>query len=123
MAKIMVVDDDPDLQYVLKKAFEEKAYKVVLAKNGKEALKKTKREKPDLILLDLMMPKLDGRSTALKLKSKQDTKKIPIVILTGYGDLKELFLSQEDMEGTTFLEKPTPLKKIIHVVRQCLGQR
>ncbi|MBF0204239.1 MAG: response regulator [Desulfamplus sp.] len=64
----------------------EKVYKIFIAKNGREALDRTAHAHPDLILLDIMMPEMDGYETCLKLKAQEDTKNIPIIFLTAFSD-------------------------------------
>ena len=79
--KILVVDDEPEIVDIVKKMLEDK-YEVITAYDGEECLKKAKKEKPDLILLDILMPKLDGWETLKKLKDDENLKDIPVSMLT-----------------------------------------
>lgn len=81
MKKILVADDEPEIIDIVKKMLEKK-YKVIGAYDGEECLKKAKKEKPDLILLDILMPKMDGWETLEKLKKDEELKKIPVSMLT-----------------------------------------
>lgn len=89
MAKILIVEDDPLIQRMYQKIFSFEKYDTVLAGNGEEGLAKASSEKPDLILLDIMMPKMNGLEALEKLKSDQATKKIPVVMLTNLAGEKE----------------------------------
>jgi|Deesub1362A_J573_1020465.scaffolds.fasta_scaffold01078_15 CheY-like chemotaxis protein len=79
--KILIADDEPEIVDIVKKMLEEH-YEVITAYDGEECLKKAKKEKPDLILLDILMPKLDGWETLKKLKEDEELKDIPVSMLT-----------------------------------------
>ncbi len=79
--KILIADDEPEIVDIVKRMLEEK-YEVITAYDGEECIKKAKEEKPDLILLDILMPKLDGWETLKKLKEDEETKDIPVSMLT-----------------------------------------
>lgn len=86
--KILLVDDEPDFRTVFKAILENKEYKVVTASNADDGLKIAIEEKPDLILLDILMPDKDGIAALKELKSMDTTKNIPVVMLTVKGDIK-----------------------------------
>lgn len=79
--KILIADDEPEIVDIVKKMLGDK-YEVIEAFDGEEALKKAKEEKPDLILLDILMPKMDGWETLKKLKEDEELKNIPVSMLT-----------------------------------------
>lgn len=83
MKKIMIVDDDKDVRDLLRDKFTQDHFSVITASSGKEAPIVAKEEKPDLILLDIAMPEVDGYMTCEKLQSDKATRKIPVVFLTG----------------------------------------
>jgi len=85
--KILVVDDDPDMVYALHLRLEASGYEVVPSHNGEDALKKVVSESPDLILLDNIMPDIDGDEIAKALKGHARTKGIPIVMISGRGQM------------------------------------
>lgn len=87
--KILVVDDDSDMVEILKSLLEIKGYDVIKAFNGQEALNKTKQQKPDFILLDIMMPIMDGWETCRRLKACKKTSRIPIAVLTARVDSQD----------------------------------
>jgi len=115
MAKILVVDDDPDLVYGICLCLEAAGHQVVTAKNGVEGLEKIKNEKPDLIVLDVMMEtSTEGFQLAMKVRSPDPTSKykdfqsIPILMLTSIHDTTPVrFGPQEDyLPVDMFVEKP-----------------
>lgn len=83
-AKILVVDDDPDMREALQMILESEGYSVVMAEDGKECLSQLKSEKPDLLILDLLMPNMDGFEVCKALKDPRHAKygRIPIIILS-----------------------------------------
>ena len=80
--KIMVVDDEENLIILVKALLEDAGYEVITANNGEECLDKLKRVKPDLILLDMMMPGMSGREVCEKIREKPKTKNIKVAFLT-----------------------------------------
>lgn len=82
MTKILIVEDDPLMSRMYQKVFSIEGYEVSLAKDGVEGLEKVKSEKPTLILLDIMMPKMNGFEVLDKIKADPTTKTIPVIILT-----------------------------------------
>lgn len=82
MKKILTIEDDATLQQAIKTCLERNGLKVIQATNGEEGIQKAKQEKPDLILLDLILPEKDGYHVIFELQKKPDLKKIPIIILT-----------------------------------------
>ena len=82
MAKILIIEDDPLMARMYQKIFKFEGYDVEVAADGEEGLAKVKSGKPTLVLLDIMMPKVNGMEVLEKLKADPDTKAIPIVMLT-----------------------------------------
>ena len=82
MAKILIIEDDPLMLRMYQKIFKFEGYDVFIATNGEEGITAAKNNKPTLILLDIMMPKMNGLEVLDKLKENPDTKKIPTVMLT-----------------------------------------
>lgn len=85
MKKILLVDDDTSLRQLYKLELERRGYSVIEAGDGEEGLDKAAHEKPDLILLDIMMPKLDGVAMLGRLKVDVITANLPVVMLTNFG--------------------------------------
>src|SRR3990172_3638320 len=93
MAKILVVEDDPLMSRMYQKIFKFEGYEVDMAGDGEEGLEKAKTGKPTLILLDIMMPKMNGLQVLQKLKVDSATKGLPVVVLTNLA-------GQSDAEKT-----------------------
>jgi len=113
MKKVLVVEDDPSL-LELEKSILEEYYAVQTAENGKEALLKIRQEKPDLIILDLMMPVMDGYQLCEELKKEKGLDTIPIVMVTAknkHEDMEEGYLS--GAQGYIF--KPFTAKDLLKV--------
>ncbi len=121
---ILVVDDEEDVRKFLSVALLEAGFNVVTATDGLEALEKVKKEKPDLISLDLVMPKHSGAKFYHNLQKDKEWSKIPIIIVTGHArddlgkaDLKELTMSGPGI----YLEKPVKPNNYIAAIKSLLG--
>lgn len=96
MAKILIVDDDPDIVESMRVVLESRGHRVSCAFNGQEGLKITRREIPDLIILDVMMPEgMDGFEVAREIKGDSKTKHIPILMLTAIREKTGLDFQKE----------------------------
>jgi len=93
--KILVADDEEQLALAIKIRLQSKGYQVIMASDGRSALNLTIQEKPDLILMDVMMPNMDGYSCLREINAKLGRGKIPIIILTARDRMKDLF----ELEG------------------------
>ncbi|MCP4652054.1 MAG: response regulator [Candidatus Omnitrophica bacterium] len=117
MKKILVVDDEVDIVEVLKLRLEANSYSVSVALDGAIGLEKAKSEKPDLILLDIAMPKLDGYNFVKEIKADEATRGMPIIILTAKDKMKDLF----EIEGIKdYIVKPFDPEKLIARVEKVL---
>lgn len=88
--KILVVDDQPDNVFILQDRLQHEGFKVVTAYDGETSITKTEKENPDLILLDIMMPKMSGLEVCKKLSQNPSTKNIPIIIVTALTSSKDI---------------------------------
>jgi two-component system alkaline phosphatase synthesis response regulator PhoP len=86
MPKVLIVDDDPDFVDATKAILENKSYDVQVAYDGVEGLERVRGEKPDLIVLDVMMPNKDGYKVCQELKANAEYQDIPVILLTAVGD-------------------------------------
>lgn len=122
MAKILFVEDEQALQKTLCEALRGHDYEVLSAFNGEEGLKMAQAHKPELILLDLILPKKDGFEVLAALKADPETKAIPVVVLTnleGVGDVDRAL----ELGATTYLVKANyNLDDVIAKVRKALGE-
>jgi len=83
--KVMVIDDEPDIVKLVKISLEMANFEVIEAFSGKEALEKVQKTVPDLFLLDIMMPEMNGYEVCQKLKGEEKTRNVPVVMLTAKG--------------------------------------
>lgn len=104
--KILAVDDEPSIVRLVKAALTARGHEVVTAHDGQDALDKVALEKPDLIVLDIMMPRMDGREVARRLSKNPATAKIPIVFLSAIGDLDSQLDTLEELKDVEYLTKP-----------------
>ncbi|MCP4705305.1 MAG: response regulator [candidate division Zixibacteria bacterium] len=121
---ILVVDDEADVRNFLKAALIEAGFDVILAEDGNLALNEVKKQIPDLISLDLVMPKKSGAKFYRELSKNKGWKKIPVIIVTGHArddlgksDLKELTMSGPGI----YLEKPVKPTNYIAAIKKILG--
>ncbi|MCX7956454.1 MAG: response regulator [Endomicrobia bacterium] len=112
MKKILIVDDDLEIQDLLKFSFEQLNYEVIQSYNGIDALKKVEQYKPDLIVLDVMMPEMNGFEVIEKLRSKIETCLIPVVMLTSLGQPKDK-LTGIKLGADDYLVKPVDPYELI----------
>lgn len=119
--KILIVDDEKLVVNALTLKLRSEGFLVDAASDGEEALQKVSNDKPDLILLDIIMPKLDGISVLRELKKREETKNIPIIILTNlYDDQK--FTEALKAGNTDYLIKVEhPIDEIIKRIKERLG--
>jgi CheY-like chemotaxis protein len=118
VAKILVVDDEKDVVELVSFLLEKDGYNVVTAANGREALEKVSEEHPDLILLDVMMPEMDGYTVQTKLQENPATKSIPIIILTAKGQLRDVFAMSSNVAA--YLEKPFDPKMLRQKIQESI---
>lgn len=122
--KILVVDDNRDDLKMISMILEPEGYQVVTAENGREALQKVESEEPNLIILDVMMPELDGFAACQKLKSSPKHKGIPVILLTAVA--KHIHETKYPLDGVLraeaeeYLEKPTKPEDLLAVVERML---
>ena len=117
---ILVVDDDADIRAVLSMRFNSAGYNVLEAGDGYEAIKISMEKKPDLIILDIMMPEMDGMSASQYLKEDPTTKNIPIIFLTGLQDKK----AEQAFPGAgenIIIAKPYDAKELLETVKRVIG--
>jgi len=103
--KILVTDDSPTITAIIKRLLESAGYFVITASDGQEALNKAKNEQPDLIILDLMLPKIDGYTVCATLKFDKNHSAIPIIILTARAGEADKKLGSE-VHADAYMVKP-----------------
>jgi signal transduction histidine kinase len=118
-SKILIVDDAIDTVELLKKRFRSEGYDTEEAYNGEEGLQKVQEYSPDLIVLDIMMPKIDGYEVCQRLKADEQTKYIPVLMLTAKGEIEHK-VKGLDIGADDYLAKPFDYKELSARVRSLL---
>jgi len=122
--KILLVDDDRDFVEATRLVLESKPYEVVVAYDGDEGLAKARKEKPDLIILDIIMPVKDGFSAAEQLKKDPELKKIPVIMLTSFSEkVGETSLSVSQglaLDTEDYVDKPVAPQELLRRVERLL---
>lgn len=104
-AKILVVDNDRYVSEFMNIILSQSGYEVVTAQDGFEGIDKAEKEKPDLILLDFMMPNMDGLTTLASLKNSKETADIPVIMVTASDDRKNVIRAKES-GASDYVVKP-----------------
>ncbi|MBC7329391.1 MAG: response regulator [bacterium] len=115
--KILVVDDERPIVRLVQVNLEHAGYEVVTAYDGKEALEKVEQEKPDLIILDVMMPQMDGFEVMQRLQANPKTRDIPVIMLTAKAQDADVFRGWQS-GVTLYLTKPFSPFELISFVRR-----
>ena len=118
---ILLVEDDVFLRGIYQKKFEMENYKVSTADNGEKALVDAKKKKPDIILLDVLLPKLDGFAVLEKLKNDPETKPIPIILLTNLGQKDDVEKGLENGAADYLIKAHFKPSEIVDKVKKVLG--
>ncbi len=118
--KILIADDETGIRVTLGRLLDND-YVVLEATNGEEAVEIAKGQKPDLILMDLIMPKMDGYAACSQIKADQATKGIPVVILTAVGhELNKKYAAE--MGADAYITKPFNIKELINLITPLLAK-
>ena len=120
MKKILIADDRPEVVELVRVTLEGEDYQIVDASNGKETLKKARLEKPDLVLLDVVMPKMDGFEVCRKLKKDPQTKEIPIIMLTAKGQKVDQEKGRE-LGARDYITKPFSPSALLRKIEEILA--
>jgi two-component system alkaline phosphatase synthesis response regulator PhoP len=118
--KILIVDDEVDLVETVRFPLEMEGYHVLVSYNGEDALNQARKESPDLILLDLMLPKLDGYKVCRLLKFDDRFKHIPILMLTAKSQQKDRVLGMET-GANEYITKPFDIRELLKKVKAHLN--
>jgi DNA-binding response OmpR family regulator len=117
--KILVIDDEEDMQKLLKMRLEQESFDVITAGDGEAGIKIAERELPDCIVLDIMMPKMDGYSCVKELRQIPVIKNTPVIILSGKEEekVRDLFAFQKI---SAYIEKPFELDDLVVKIKEVL---
>ncbi len=132
-ARILVIDDRERMVKIVQRILEKEGYEVLTAFDGLEGLRKAQEKKPNLIILDIIMPRMDGYEVCRRLRSDPDTAGIPILLLTVKGQLDEPDIDDETLDARLqernvgfeagaieFLSKPVTMEELLDRVRPLL---
>lgn len=120
MKKILIADDKPEVLELVRVSLESEDYQIIDASDGKEALEKIRLEKPDLVLLDIVMPKMDGFEVLRNLKKEPGTKEIPIILLTAKGQKIDQEKGQR-FGAAGYIIKPFSPSELLRKIEEVLG--
>jgi twitching motility two-component system response regulator PilH len=127
--KVLIVDDDPDVCSFVITVLEENDYTPLIARNGEEGLKLIRQEGPDLILLDVLMPRGSGVKLFREVKTAASLKHIPVIVLSGIAE-KSFLRSQKALTGfggakvpepEAYLEKPVEPEELAAMIKKVIG--
>ena len=121
--KILVVDDEPNILKVLTERLKLNDYEVICASDGLEALEKAQNQSPDLIILDIMMPNMDGFEAGSKLKADDKTKSIPIIVLSAKGDKNTIVKTMGKVCAKDYIVKPFRPEILLEKVKEILEKK
>lgn len=117
--RILVIDDEEKIRKVLTIHLTAEGYEVVTATNGFEALRDMEKINPDIIITDIVMPKVSGLEFTQALKNKADTRGIPIIVISAFSD-KETVETARKLGAVKFLAKPFETKNLIETIKKVL---
>lgn len=120
MKKILIVDDEADIVEILRFVLESKGYKCLTAYDGEEGLRTAKEESPDLIILDVMMPKINGYKISRLLKYDKKYKDIPILMITARSQEEDKIIGEET-GADEYITKPFQVDEVVEKVESYLG--
>ena len=119
MSKILIIDDEQDIVELLSYNLEKEGFSIVKTYDGEAALELVRSQKPDLIILDLMLPKMNGIDVCRALRSNPETARLPIIMLTAKGDEVDKIIGLE-IGADDYITKPFSVKELIARVRRIL---
>jgi len=121
--KILVVDDEPSIIQMVTSRLKASGFETCSAGDGDEALRKTRSNRPDLIILDVMLPKMDGFQVCATLKQDERYKEIPIVLLTAKGGDESRQIGLEECGADDYLTKPFDARLLLEKISKLLKSK
>jgi two-component system phosphate regulon response regulator PhoB len=129
MKRVLIVDDDVDIAKLVSKLVEQAGYEAVVAKNGVEGMERVREDRPDLIILDILMPKQSGIRMYRELKTEESFQDIPVIVLSAIAP-KSFFRSQQVLDEfrgqsvpqpEAYMEKPEEPEELMELMKRILG--
>lgn len=121
MAKVLIVEDDSLLSRMYQKVFKFENYEVVVAGNGREGVAAAKKEKPTIILLDIMMPDMDGLQALAELKKSEATKEIPVIMLTNMAGSHDIETALSRGAVKYIIKSEHDPKEVVDMVKEVIA--
>ena len=118
----MIIDDEPDTVDLVKLVLETEGYETSVAYSGQQALEMIEADRPDFIFLDIMMPHMDGWAVQKKIVENENTKDIPVVMLTAKAQSIDKMIGLHVVGVTDYIAKPFGRKELINSVKKILGE-
>ena len=119
MTTLLIVDDDHSITDILRSVCEDEGYRVVVAGNGREAMECLKVERPDLVLCDVMMPSMDGRTVCRNMKADPELRSIPFLLMSAARD----FANDKSCGYDAFIPKPFDLDELLETISDSLNSK
>jgi two-component system phosphate regulon response regulator PhoB len=129
MKKVLVVDDDADVRKLVSKLVERAGYEPIVAKNGVEGMGEVRQDAPDLIILDVLMPKQSGIRMYRELKTEEPFQNIPVIVLSAIApqsffrsqQVLDEFRGQSVPQPEAYIEKPEEPEELVELMKKLLG--
>jgi len=122
MFTVLIADDEPDIHTLLLNFLDKKKVRVVSAFDGKEALEKIASEQPDLVLLDVMMPQVDGRDVLAKIKQEKESRGIIVLLFSARGEQSDRLVGLE-LGADDYISKPTHMGSLARKIEYLLEKK
>lgn len=119
--KIVYIEDDLEMTYLIKMILERKGYEIISTNDGMEGFEVIEREKPDLVLLDLMMPNIDGWDIYHQLKSNENTNKIPVIVISAKAQPIDKVLGLQIAKVNNYISKPFRPQELLESIESILS--
>lgn len=119
--RILLVEDEPDMSGAVRIRLEANDYEVLTAKDGSEALSKARTEKPDLIILDVMLPRMDGFKVCRMLKFDNNYESIPVILFTAKTQSADISRGEE-MGADAYITKPFKAEELLQKIKELLAR-
>ncbi|MBW6472412.1 MAG: response regulator [Anaerolineaceae bacterium] len=119
--KIVYIEDDLEMTYLIKMILERKGYEIISTNDGMEGFEIIEREKPDLVLLDLMMPNIDGWDIYHQLKSNEITNQIPVIIISAKAQPIDKVLGLQIAKVNNYISKPFRPQELLESIESILN--
>lgn len=123
MNKILFIEDEADLQKTFREFLEKKGFKIISALNGEDGFNLAKTQSPDLILLDLILPKMDGFQVLKELKETEDTKNIPVIVLTNLERIDDIDKALFSGATNYLIKANYSLEELTTKIKQVLSEK